>query len=152
MAMGAAGLGFVFAYVIYLVRRLDPAEAAAQFPGVFIFLKHKWFFDEAYSVLLVRPSLTVAHWCRAFDTHVIDGFINSVARFSVWVAKWDGKFDSGVVDGLVNVVGNVIFATGARLRNLQTGYIRSYVLFLVLAAIGIYALLAYFVNLASAGP
>jgi NADH-quinone oxidoreductase subunit L len=152
LALGAAGLGFVFAAIIYLARRLDATEAAAQFPGVFAFLKHKWYFDEAYSALLVRPALVVAHWCRAFDTYVIDGFINWLARFSLWVSKWDGKFDNGVVDGLVNVVGNVVYATGARLRNVQTGYIRSYVLFLVLAAIAIYALLAYFVSQAPAGP
>jgi len=152
LALGAAGLGFVFATIIYLTRRLDPTEAAAQFPGVFAFLKHKWYFDEAYSALLVRPALVVAHWCRAFDTYVIDGLVHFLAWFGLWVSKWDGKFDSNVVDGLVNVVGNAVYGIGARLRNVQTGYIRSYVLFLVLAAIGIYALLAYFVSLASAGP
>ena len=60
----------------------------------------------------------------------------------MWVSKWDGIFDRNVVDGLVNVVGNTTYAVGAGLRRLQTGYLRSYVLFLVLAAVGIFVALA----------
>jgi len=41
--------------------------------------------------------------------------------------------------------GTCPFAVGARLRNVQTGYLRSYVLFLVLAAVGIFVLLSYLV-------
>ena len=37
------------------------------------FLQHKWYFDEFYSVAVVRPGLVVAGWCRWFDTNVIDG-------------------------------------------------------------------------------
>lgn len=39
-----------------------------------------------------------------------------------------------------------IHGVGDRLRNVQTGYIRSYVLFLVLAVVGMFALLSYFVS------
>ena len=46
----------------------------------------------------------------------------------------------------------VVYAVGARLRTLQTGYLRSYVLFLVLAAVGIFFALTYFLALAAAGP
>jgi hypothetical protein len=53
---------------------------------------------------------------------------------------------------LVNLTGRIIYACGAWLRRFQTGYIRSYVLFLVLAAIGIFFALTYFLNLAAAGP
>ena len=45
---------------------------------------------------------------------------------------------------------DVIGAIGARLRGVQTGYIRSYVLFLVLAVVGIFALLSYFVTVVAA--
>ena len=31
-------------------------------------------------VLLVRPALTVAHWCRAFDTRGIDTAVDATAR------------------------------------------------------------------------
>ena len=46
------------------------------------------------------------------------------------------------------VVGHGI---GGWLRGFQTGYLRSYVLFLALAATGLFALFFYFVTLATAG-
>ncbi len=151
LALFAAVLGFVFAGVIYYRHRLDPAEAAAQFPGVYRFLQHKWYFDEAYSVLLVRPALTVAGWCRWFDTNVIDGIVNGTAKGTVEVARGGGRFDNRIIDGLVNLLADVVQAIGGWLRRAQTGYLRSYVLFIVLAVIALWAVLAYFVTLATAG-
>jgi NADH-quinone oxidoreductase subunit L len=145
------GLGIVFAVALYFRPILDPAEASEQFPTLHRFLANKWRFDELYSALLVRPALVVAGWCRAFDTYVIDGFVDSLASFSVLVSKWDGWFDHGVIDGLVNVIGRVCYGIGAELRRVQTGYLRSYVLFLALAAVGVFIILAYFMAMAMAG-
>ena len=61
-----------------------------------------------------------------------------------------GAFDAYVIDGLANLIGNVTYAVGASLRRVQTGYLRSYVLFLALAAVGIFVVVSYFVALASA--
>jgi NADH-quinone oxidoreductase subunit L len=152
LALGMMALGVIFAGLLYWRRALDPAEAQAQFPGVHAFLEHKWYFDELYSAILVRPALVVAHWFRAFDTNAIDGFVNNLARIGVLTSKWDGIFDAAIVDGLVNLTANVCYAVGARLRSVQTGFIRSYVLFLALAAVAIFVILSYFfVSMASAG-
>ncbi|TMQ33756.1 MAG: NADH-quinone oxidoreductase subunit L [Planctomycetota bacterium] len=152
LAYVVGGLGLLFAALLYYWRVLDPADAKVQFAGVHRFLWHKWYFDELYSAILVRPALTIANWCRVFDTRVIDGLIDNTGKATIKLARWDGIFDNGVVDGLVNVTGRVIYASGARLRNLQTGFIRSYILFLVLAAIAIFFVLSYFLTLAQAGP
>jgi NADH-quinone oxidoreductase subunit L len=138
MTLLMVALGIIFALAIYWYRVFDPAEAKEQFPAVHRFLWNKWYFDELYSVLLVRPALTVASWCRAFDTKAIDGVADGLGRATVQVSRWDGRFDLGVVDGLVNLTARVIFAIGGQFRKVQTGYIRSYVLFAVLAAVGIY--------------
>ena len=135
-------VGVAFAGAMYFKNLLDPAEAKAQFPGVHRFLTHKWYFDEAYSALVVRPGLVIAGWCRAFDTYVIDGLINGVARWTVWTSVWSGKADRSIVDGLVNVLADVWYAVAAWLRTWQTGYIRSYILFLALGAVAIWLLLA----------
>ena len=68
------------------------------------------------------------------------------------MSQWDGRFDLEIVDGLVNLTAHVVYACGAWLRRFQTGYLRSYVLFLVLAVIGIYLALSYFLTLAAAAP
>jgi NADH-quinone oxidoreductase subunit L len=150
MALALVGIGIVFASLIYYYRVLDPEEAKGQFPRLHAFLTDKWAFDQLYSVALVRPALVVAGWCRAFDLYVIDGILNGLGRLTVWVSKWDGRFDNRIVDGLVNLLADVIYGAGARLRNVQTGFLRSYVLFLVLAAVGIFVVLSYLVSMAAA--
>ena len=98
----------------------------------------------------MRPALVVGGWCKAFDTRAIDGFIDGLAAGTIRLARGNGRFDNGVIDGAVNLLARVVSATGAWLRGAQTGFIRSYVLFLVLAAIGLFAALTAFVNLATA--
>jgi len=153
IATGIVLLSIVFAAVVYWRRYqvLDPAEAKEQFPGLYAFLQHKWYFDELYSAILVQPALVVAHAARWVDTHVIDGIVNGLGRAGVMLSRWDGIFDARIIDGLVNVLADACFGLGARLRGVQTGYLRSYVLFLALAAVAIFVVLTYFVTRSFAG-
>jgi NADH-quinone oxidoreductase subunit L len=151
IALGLVAIGIVFASLLYVYRVLDPAEAKEQFPGLYAFLTRKWYFDELYSAILVRPALVVAHAFKWFDLVVIDGVIHGVARATVAVTRWNGRFDFRVIDGLANLIGNTCYGVGAGLRHVQTGYLRSYILFLVLAAVGIFVVLSYFVAMAAAG-
>jgi len=151
LALSSAGMGFLFALAIYKLKTLDPAEAKEQFAGAHDFLAHKWYFDELYSVMLVRPALAVSGWCRDFDRVVIDGFANGFGRFWVWFSKWNGQFDNGIIDGLANLLATMAYGVAGWFRSLQTGFLRSYVLFLVLAAIGLFVLLKYLVSVAVAG-
>jgi NADH-quinone oxidoreductase subunit L len=150
MALGAAGIGTVFAVLIYYLHRFNPADTVEQFPGVYRLLAAKWYFDEFYSVMVVRPSLVVAGWFKWFDATVIDGTLHGIAWLTLRLSRWDGLFDNWVVDGAVNLVANVTYAVGRSLRRVQTGFIRSYILFLVLAAVGLFAALSWFVSLAAA--
>ena len=74
----------------------------------------------------------------------------SRARTVVGTARGTGRFDNGVIDYLVNVLGNATYGLGSSLRRLQTGSLRNYVLFLAIAAAGLFAVLAYFVSFAVA--
>jgi NADH:ubiquinone oxidoreductase subunit 5 (subunit L)/multisubunit Na+/H+ antiporter MnhA subunit len=132
------GLGF-----LKYLRVLDPAEVARQFPGIHDFLSHKWYFDELYDAVLIRPTLTVASFCRAFDWNVLDRFIDGLAQLTVWWSRMDGWFDFRLVDGAVNGVSDLVYATGNRLRKLQTGQLRQYVMFLAVAAVGLFAIISF---------
>jgi NADH-quinone oxidoreductase subunit L len=145
-------LGVSFAWVLYYKGLLDPADAKDQFPGVHRFLTHKWWFDEFYSAAIVRPGLVIARWASAFDTYVIDGIVHAVARGGVLASRWSGNIDRSIVDGLVNVLADVWYGIGSWLRGFQTGYLRSYVLFLALAAIAIWLLLVSVWGVAIGGP
>jgi NADH-quinone oxidoreductase subunit L len=151
LALGAAALGFVLAWVLYYRKALDPAEAREQAATAHGFLSRKWYFDELYSAVVVRPALVVAGWCRWFDTVVIDGVLHFVARGAVWLSGRGGWVDLRVVDGIANLVGQVCWGLGGTFRRVQTGYLRSYVLFLVLAAVGIWLILYLVLTPAAAG-
>ena len=141
LAIAVVAIGLAFALALYYFGALDPNEAKEQFPGVHRFLLQKWYFDELYSVAIVRPGLTIAHWCRNFDTHVVDAFVNLVGKWNIVASYWSGRFDKGIVDGFVNLIADVSFTSGNWLRNVQTGYLRSYILFLALAGMAVWILL-----------
>lgn len=151
LALLLVAIGLSFAFIIYYYGVLDPREAKEQFPGVHRFLTHKWYFDELYSAVLVRPALTVADWARNFDSNVIDGFVHFLAKAGVVVSWLHGLSDRYIVDGLANLLANVSYGVGAWLRGLQTGYLRSYVLFLVVAAVSIWVVISFLVGAPAGG-
>lgn len=73
-----AGLGA--AYLFYVLRPGIPAALARQQWALHRFLLNKWYFDEAYDFLFVRPAkaLGLLLWRRG-DIGAIDGFLNGVA-------------------------------------------------------------------------
>jgi NADH-quinone oxidoreductase subunit L len=151
LALGVVALGLIFAALLYYYRVFDSEESKEQFATLHGFLWNKWYFDELYSAMIVRPGLVVAHWFSWFDRTVIDGIIHFVAFATVRVSKWDGMFDHNIVDGIVNVVGGAVSRVGNGLRGVETGSLRNYVLFLVLAAVGIFLLLTWWVAMVMAG-
>ena len=110
--------------------RLSPAHAAQQFPGVYRLFKNKWYFDDIYGALFVRPCLAFALLCGRFDKLLVDGLVNAMAFLTERLSYWDGFFDKVGVDGLVNLVGQMVYAVGDRSRAIQTGKLRNYLLFL----------------------
>lgn len=148
LALFAAGLGVLLAFIVYFWKFLDAAENQERFAGLYRLFAAKWFFDELYSVLLVRPAVVVGHWARWFDQRVLDGLIDGTARTAVAVSKFNGRVDLGVVDGLVNLTAKAVYAVGDWLKGAQTGLIRNYVLFMAVAAVGLFAVLSYVFALA----
>jgi NADH-quinone oxidoreductase subunit L len=142
-ALIVAGLGTFLAYAFYGARWLSPADVARQFAGLHTFLREKWWFDELYDVMFMRPAHIVAKWCAAFDRVVIDGILHFLARLAVLISKWDRLFDEHMIDGLVNWLADVTYATGRSLRAVQTGLLRQYVMFIVLGVVGIWLVLQF---------
>jgi NADH-quinone oxidoreductase subunit L len=68
-------LGFVIAWQFYIRRPELPVELAHQHDLLYKFLLNKWYFDEIYDVLLVRPTIWLGRllWKRG-DGWLIDGF------------------------------------------------------------------------------
>ena len=152
IAIGTAFTGFLLATAMYGLGYLDPAEVRAQFQWLYRFLLNKWWFDELYDRIFIRPTHVVSGWISGIDRKCIDGLVDGLAamtrRFATfWVWLADGKIVDGFVDGLAAKTHSL----GLSLRAIQTGRIRQYVMFIVIGAVAIFILISFFWNPTLAG-
>jgi NADH-quinone oxidoreductase subunit L len=105
--------GITLAWWVYLRQPGTAARLRERFPRVHDFLVNKWYFDELYDALFVRPAATAgAFGRRVIETDFVQGTI------------------VGGATGIVRV--GTSFA-----RAIQTGYLRAYALLLLLGVAGL---------------
>ena len=110
-------VGFAVAYWFYIHDPAIPRELARRNDILYRFLLNKWYFDEIYDFLLVRPVKWLGYtlWKRG-DGWLIDGF-----------------GPDGVAARVLDVTKNVI--------RLQTGYLYHYAFVML---VGVAALVSWF--------
>jgi NADH-quinone oxidoreductase subunit L len=89
--------GIAIAYVMYMLRPGWPAAVADRLRPIHTFLVHKWYFDELYDFLFVRPAMRIGHqlW-QGGDLGVIDGYgPNGFAAASVEIARRAMRLQTG---------------------------------------------------------
>jgi NADH-quinone oxidoreductase subunit L len=66
-------IGFAIAWYMYMVDKTAPARLAATNRGLYLFLLNKWYFDELYDRIFVRPAFWIGNalW-RGFDDWLVD--------------------------------------------------------------------------------
>ncbi|HWE40741.1 MAG TPA: NADH-quinone oxidoreductase subunit L [Isosphaeraceae bacterium] len=127
----AAAMGAYSRWGLY-----NPRVVADRFGGLYKFLVNKWYFDELYDAVLVRPTLLLSRLVADADRMLIDGIVNGSAAITERLSALEGLFDQIAVDGLVNLVAKVTYATGDRSgRWLQTGRLRNYLMILTVGVI-----------------
>jgi NADH-quinone oxidoreductase subunit L len=117
-------IGFAIAWEFYIRRPELPVELARQQEPLYKFLLNKWYFDEIYDFLFVRPTL--------------------------WLARTLWKYGDGwTIDGLGpdGISARVLDVTRGVVR-LQTGYLYHYAFAML---IGVAALITWFMFGARAG-
>jgi NADH-quinone oxidoreductase subunit L len=110
-------LGFAISWYFYIRRPDIPEQLAQQHEPLYKFLLNKWYFDELYDLIFVRPALWIGRllW-KGGDGAVIDGL-----------------GPDGVSARVLDVTRNVV--------RLQTGYLYHYAFAML---IGIAALITWF--------
>ncbi|WOJ88467.1 NADH-quinone oxidoreductase subunit L [Methylocapsa polymorpha] len=111
------GVGFVVALYFYILAPKTPAWLARHAHHLYEFLLNKWYFDELYDFLFVRP----AFWLGRFFWKEGDG------------AVIDRLGPDGVAARVVDVTGRVV--------KLQSGYIYQYAFAML---IGLAAVITWF--------
>jgi NADH-quinone oxidoreductase subunit L len=94
-----------------------PRRMADSFKGLVPAIEHKWYVDQFYNAVVVQPTRLVADlFAEVIDSRIIDGIVNGAATLSAEL--------------------------GERIRHMQSGYIPTYALSIL---IGVVALVAFFV-------
>jgi NADH-quinone oxidoreductase subunit L len=75
--------GIALAYILYMGLPAVPAQLAQSFGWVYRLLLNKWYFDEIYDFLFVRPMMALARtlW-QVGDATIIDGIPNGLASLT----------------------------------------------------------------------
>jgi NADH-quinone oxidoreductase subunit L len=124
--------GWVLAWAIYgrrsLAEAVDPIEKPLGV--VYKVLKNKYYVDEFYHAVIIRPVIALASACYTFDDKiVIDPIVDGVGRFGRWLSEWLKRaIDNPIIDGAVNGVGWVTDQAGEFMRATQTGQVQNYLL------------------------
>jgi NADH-quinone oxidoreductase subunit L len=106
-------IGFAISYLFYISRPYLPVELAEQQPLLYRFLLNKWYFDELYDLIFVRPAKWLGYtlWKKG-DGFVIDGF-----------------GPDGVSARVLDVTRNVV--------KIQTGYLYHYAFAMLIGVAGL---------------
>lgn len=106
-------LGFLVSYLFYIRRPYIPVRLAAEHPMLYQFLLNKWYFDELYDLIFVRPAKWIGYqlWKKG-DGFIIDGF-----------------GPDGVSARVLDVTRNVV--------KIQTGYLYHYAFAMLIGAAGL---------------
>jgi NADH-quinone oxidoreductase subunit L len=94
-----AGLaGLAVAWRMYLGGGADLAKVGVPQNAVHRVLLHKYYVDELYDAVFVRPTVRLAEWCaRVFDLGVIDGAVNGIAALVLRAASVLRRYQTGLV-------------------------------------------------------
>ncbi len=110
-AILAAAIGFFVAWRFYIKQPETPQKLAASFSGLYRLLLNKYYVDEIYDALIVRP-------------------IQRVSQTVLWQF-----FDVRVIDATVNGAADAARNFGDRLRQANSGNTRSYAAWVVVGAV-----------------
>jgi len=114
-------VGFAVAYLLH-ARRPELAVAwRTRLGPIHALVEHKYYIDELYDRLFVRPGLALAR------------FLNDVV-------------EPRVIDGAVNAVAAAVMVEAQDVRGIQTGRVRSYALVTLGGAVGVLLIVAWYLG------
>jgi NADH-quinone oxidoreductase subunit L len=128
------GIGVAVAFVGWLAARAlykdakstVPARLKESFTGIWTVVYNKYYVDELYAAVVLRPAVGVARAFSRFDGGVIDGLVNFVGAIGRFLGRVDAAIDTYIVDGAVNAVASATTGLGRSFRTIQTGRIQTY--------------------------
>ena len=136
-AISAAILGILFATMVYVWQTVSADKLASSLRPLYNLSWHKWWFDELYDAIFVRPTMAISNFiAKTLDRGIIDSIIHACA----WLYKGVALFvsivgDKWLIDNGVDTFADKTWDIGLSLRSVQTGRLRQYVMFIVVGTI-----------------
>jgi NAD(P)H-quinone oxidoreductase subunit 5 len=109
-SVGIALIGITVAFLMYMLKKIDPAAIAKKYPALYKLSLNKWYFDDIYEVAFVQG-------CRRLARQIME-------------------VDYRVVDGAVNLTGLATLVSGEGLKYLENGRAQFYALIVFAAVLG----------------
>jgi len=110
LSVAAAVIGWAAAYLFYVKRPELPAAWAVRFTTLYQLSLNKWYVDEVYDRLFVRPTVELSR------------------------ILWRGV-DVRIIDGTVNGIGSTVRRWGVRAQLMQSGQLQHYALLMALGLV-----------------
>ncbi|MGB6685572.1 MAG: hypothetical protein WBH24_18115, partial [Candidatus Acidiferrum sp.] len=119
VAVLTALIGFGIAFWLYISRPGKSEELAKSMRGVYTTLLNKYYVDEFYAAVVVKPLMWIS-------TNVLWKFV-----------------DVAGIDGAVNGVASTATSIGDTLRHTQSGNTRSYAVWVIIGALVVIAIVFF---------
>jgi NADH-quinone oxidoreductase subunit L len=125
----------------------SPEQDLLQIPV----LKNKWYFDEIYDFVFIKPAIWfaetfVSQW---MDKGLIDGILHSFGRAAAGIGSWlRNVIDKPVINGFFgDGTSEVVKWTGRSIRPVQSGRIQQYMVLSLIVILALAGLVYYFLML-----
>jgi NADH-quinone oxidoreductase subunit L len=134
-SVAVAVFGIALAFVMYLKQTSWAAAVAKAFPSFYRLSFNKFYFDEFYSIYIVKPFQALGRVLFGFDETVVDGAVNNTGHATVFISRVKQWIDTYIVDGTVNFMGTAVYFLNSITKRVQTGFVQNYLLIVFLVVI-----------------
>lgn len=133
LSLLVAGLGIGLSWMMYFRKKISAEEWAKKTGPMYNLSLNKYYFDENYQKYLIQPVLKLADKVAYIDWELYDKyFINGFGRVTDWISRLTGRLDyEGIDQTLVDGVGRSAGKMGSGLKQIQTGKLQNYLLFVL---------------------
>jgi len=110
VSLAVAGAGIALAWAMYYKGSMAEDYFSSKVPGVHKLLLNKYYLDEVYGVVFVRPTVAIGRFFWEIDKSIIDGIVNLIGRSTASTGRIARKRHNGQLQtyGLVSILGGIV--------------------------------------------
>jgi NADH-quinone oxidoreductase subunit L len=152
-AICVAVAGILGALIVYVWELVSVESLRRSLNVLYHATWNKWWFDELYDYLFVRPVFAISHLIAVVvDRGIIDSIINGLAYLYRGMAAFVSIFgDRFLIDNTVDTFAERTWDVALSMRAIQTGRLRQYVMFIVVGTVVLFVIATIWWSRAAAG-